>query len=206
MAFIQQEMIRQRQIDMLQDAARQRFVSRASTEAREAARARPGPGRLVRSWREHRAAARAERALVARATTPLRNVPLFAGLPRRDLALLQRRGDRITLPEGAILASEQRPDPQFVVLVRGMAEATIGGRRVGIMAPGDHFGELTLVNGEPVVPTITTITDVEAVVFGRREFWGVLHAIPILSTRLAARVAEDLRQVRTRASEHARAS
>lgn len=159
-------------------------------------------------WRGHRSgSARAVRAggrrygrslmpVRDRRTADLERIPLFAGLRRRELALLARRGDLVTFQEGAYLAREEEPRPQFTVIVDGLAAATRGGRYLATMGPGDHVGELTLLDGEPFVPTIQAVTPIEALVMGRREFWGVLHAVPALALRLVARLGEDLRRER----------
>lgn len=155
--------------------------SRHEREARRAFRAIARTSRRGRLLRSGTAAVRGLEAL-----------PLFRGLPRRDLALLARRADPIELRAGAVITDERRPVPEFFVLTAGVAEQTLRGRRIGALAPGDHVGLLTLLHGEPQVPTVTTLTDVAGFVLGRREFWGVLDRSPALSMRLTASLAEKL--------------
>jgi len=207
MILIHEELVRQRHQDLLAEAARQRLISRAGHGTRPDGRGPSGKGTPMRFWQE-RKAARALRMLGGRSRIDhlggLEEVPLFRGLPRRQLAVVARRADPVSIPEGAVIATERHPQPQFMILTSGVAEATVEGRRIGILGPGDHFGELTLLEGEPQVPTVRALTDVEGFVLARREFWGVLHAVPALSLRLAARVAEDLRRAHRRiATEHA---
>lgn len=128
----------------------------------------------------------------------LETVPLFRDLRRKDLSLLARAADALSYPAGALITDERRPAPQFFVLTAGVVEQTLGGTRIGVAAAGDHFGELTLLDGQPVVPTVRALTDVEAFVLGRREFWGILHESPALSIRLAASLAERLRRAAER--------
>lgn len=123
----------------------------------------------------------------------LEQVPLFRGLSRRDLGVVARTADQLRFREGATLAREHAPRPQFVVILSGAAEATFGSRPLSTLGSGDHFGELTLLEGAPQVPTVTALTDVEGLVMGRRQFWGLLNAIPALAVRLTASLGEELR-------------
>jgi hypothetical protein len=178
MQMINQELARLRREDLLRAAAADRFASLA----RRARRHRM-PGADTRWF-----ARRSERGRL----TELGRVPLFQGLARGDLRTLARHADRFTAREGTVLARETHPEPQFVVLDRGVAEATRDGRRLAIHASGDHFGELTVLEGTPQVPTVTALTDVTGYVFGRRSFWDAVNAVPALAVRLATRLAEDL--------------
>lgn len=119
-------------------------------------------------------------------------VPLFRGLTRRELATVARVADGFTARGGTVLAREARPRPQFVVLSQGVAEASSQAGDVELLCAGDHFGELTLLEGEPQVPNVTALTDVAGYVFGRRGFWDAIHAIPLLAVRVATKLGEDL--------------
>ncbi len=131
----------------------------------------------------------------------LERVRLFESLGRRDLARVARHADRFTRPQGATLTDEAHPLGQFIAITRGVAEARVDGARIGLVAPGDHVGELTLLGGRPQVPTVTALTDVEGFAFAPRDFWSMLHAVPAVASRLAALLADELGQrVRTNAS------
>lgn len=207
MIFISEALAREQHADLLREAAKQRLVA----EARRAAHHR---GRMPGSLHERRAI-RALRGLAGGSWVPrrrntslrrLEDAPLFRGLSRRDLALLARRADPVSFEEGAVLSREESPAAEFMVITSGIGEATLGDERIGILGPGDHFGELTLLEGEPHVPTVTALTDVEGFVFGRREFWGVLYAVPAVALRLTARLGENLRRAERRLAARPRES
>ena len=182
MQMINHELARLRHEDLLRAAAADRFASFARGVPRRrwtVTMGRRGGGSF---------AGGSDRSKVAE----LRQVPLFQGFSRSDLRALARLADPFTAAEGTVLARESHPSPQFVVLARGVAEATLEGRRLAIHAPGDHFGELTLLEGEPQVPTVVALTDVTGYAFGRRSFWDALNGVPPLADRLAAHLAEDL--------------
>jgi signal-transduction protein with cAMP-binding, CBS, and nucleotidyltransferase domain len=178
---------------------------------------------MIRNAEEHRLTSQAKRALIAHreaarglqklrawlsfaraASPPLPSVeeaPLFRGLPRRDLALLARKVDAVRFGAGAVLSRESEPRPEFLVITSGVAEASREGRRVAILCAGDHFGEQTVLDGAPDVPTITALTDVDAFVLGRRDFRDLLHRVPAVSVRLLSDMAEELRVIQ-RAPSH----
>lgn len=182
MHTINQELARLRHDDLLRAAAADRFASLA----RRATGRRQATTRTRRSVRSFAGGTAPNR------VTELAHVPLFQGFSRRDLRALAQHADPFTAPEGSVLARESQPEPQFVVIGHGIAEATREGHRVAMHAAGDHFGELTLLEGTPQVPTVVALTDVTGYVFGRRSFWDALNAVPTLAVRLATRLAEDL--------------
>lgn len=190
--FTLDELVRGRQQDLLREADRRRLIAQAR-------RARGGPvGRMLLQRKARRGLAAMKdpspRGARRRREAVLEDAAIFRGLPRRDLALLARHADPIDLPAGSILADEHNPLPQFIVLTAGVAERRLGGRRIGIVSQGDHFGELTLLDGERHTPTVTALSDVEGFVLGRREFWGLLAQSPALSMRLTTSVAHHLRR------------
>jgi len=172
---------------------------------------------MIRLAEAHNRASRARRALIARRNPtkglrrlierfpfagegfrPLPKVektPLFRGLPRRDLAVLARKADAVRFDAGALLACETEPRPEFLVITSGVAEASRHGHRVAILSAGDHFGEQTVFDAAPDVPTITALTDVEAFVLGRRDFRDVVHRVPAVGIRLMSHMAEELRRI-----------
>lgn len=150
--------------------------------------------RLARVARTSRQRSRSFRP--ADLTADLASLPLFRGLSRRELGSVARHADRFTAPEGALLAREATPLPQFVVLARGVAEAEVDGRRVAMLGVGDHFGELTVLETQPLVPTVRAVTDVEGFAFGRRGFWDAVNGVPVLAVRLAANLGEELARSR----------
>jgi signal-transduction protein with cAMP-binding, CBS, and nucleotidyltransferase domain len=185
--LIAEEIGRQRLAEMLREGERQRRLRRSRRSRYHGAappwhRARPG----LFAWFAPRTRREAVRAL--------EEAPLFRGLAPKDLAFLARKADPITFTEGRVLAQEQAPRPELFVITCGAAEASYQGKQTAILTAGDHFGEHTVLGGDPQVATITALSDGEGFVLGRRDFWAVLDAIPAVSYRLLSHMSEELRE------------
>jgi CRP-like cAMP-binding protein len=95
-------------------------------------------------------------------TTPeevLSQVSLFSILPKKKLARLAREAHDRTFPAGAVLTTEEQSGATFGVIVEGRAAVSIHGRRVGILGPGDYFGEMALIDHSYQSATVTAETE-----------------------------------------------
>lgn len=128
----------------------------------------------------------------------LRQVPMFSACTKRDLQLIGRYAENITVPAGKVLVAEGRPGDEFFVIAFGKATVTRDGREVNVLGPGDYFGELALLDRAPRNATITATTEMELVLLGRREFNGLLAEVPTLSQKLMVGMARRLHELDAR--------
>ncbi len=92
----------------------------------------------------------------------LQKVPLFAGLPAEALAALAARLRRRSLPGGTPVVYKGDPSGALYLIESGRVkvhQATTGGSEVilNILGPGDFFGEMSLLDGQPRSADITTL-------------------------------------------------
>ena len=81
------------------------------------------------------------------------------------------------------------------VIVDGEAVVRRNGRDVTTFGPGDHFGELALLDGGPRTATVVASTPVRLLVLGQREFSGALDEVPGLAHKLMATMASLIRNM-----------
>jgi CRP/FNR family cyclic AMP-dependent transcriptional regulator len=95
------------------------------------------------------------------AITPdqLKNVPLFAALPDKDLKSLANSLRERTFPAGGVVVEEGKSGVGFFLIESGEATVTRGGNAVRKLGPGDYFGEIALIAETPRSATITADTD-----------------------------------------------
>ncbi|MBV8950124.1 MAG: cyclic nucleotide-binding domain-containing protein [Actinobacteria bacterium] len=124
----------------------------------------------------------------------LRNVPLFSALSRKELGLVARRSEDVTVAPGKVLVSEGAPGSEFFVIVDGTAKVTRQGRKVATLGPGAAFGELALLDRAPRNASVVAETPMELVVLGQREFAGILDEVPGFARKLLAGLAHRLRE------------
>ncbi len=123
----------------------------------------------------------------------LAEVPLFSALSKKELGLVARRAEDVSVGAGKVLISEGTTGHEFFVVVDGTAKVTRRGRRVATLGPGDAFGELALLDRAPRNATVTAETPMELVVLGQREFAGLIDDVPGFSRKLLAGMARRLR-------------
>jgi CRP-like cAMP-binding protein len=122
----------------------------------------------------------------------LEQLPLLAGLSRRQLGWASRLTTPIELPAGQVLAQEGERGTEFFIVVRGEVEVVQDGRLVATRGPGSPLGEIALLAGRRRTATLIAQTPVSARVSSRREFSGLLAEVPAVSHRLHATMAERL--------------
>jgi CRP-like cAMP-binding protein len=89
----------------------------------------------------------------------LRNVPLFAPLGKSDLESLAKQLHERRFPEGAEVTTEGSSGAGFFVISEGNAHVTVGGEHRATLGPGDHFGEIALIDDGVRSASIVAATD-----------------------------------------------
>lgn len=128
----------------------------------------------------------------------LSGVPLFSALSRKELGLVARRAEDVSVKTGKVLIGEGTTGHEFFVVIEGTAKVTRRGRRVATLGPGAAFGELALLDRAPRNATVTAETPMELVVLGQREFAGLIDDVPGFSRKLLAGMARRLREADAR--------
>ncbi len=78
----------------------------------------------------------------------LHQLPLFAGLSKRERKRLAPLVEDIEVAAGRELAHEGDIAHEFFVIAEGTATVTQKGSRIAQLGPGDFFGEIALHNDE----------------------------------------------------------
>lgn len=133
---------------------------------------------------------------------------LFRGLQPATLdqiaRLCVRRGYG---PEGVIFSQSDPGDALFGVMTGRVriSASSAGGREVflNIMEPGDSFGEIALLDGQPRTASATAMTAVELFVITRDAFLSLLTRDPLLTDHLLRLLCARLRWVSEFAEESA---
>lgn len=132
----------------------------------------------------------------------LANVRMFSSLNRKELALVARAADIVTVKDGSDIVTEGKTGHEFFLILEGQAVVKRGGRKVATLGPGNYFGELALLDRGPRSATIVADGDMKVAVLGQREFMAVLDQVPALSHKLLVAMAARLREADTKAVSH----
>jgi CRP/FNR family transcriptional regulator, cyclic AMP receptor protein len=125
----------------------------------------------------------------------LAGVPLFEGLSKRNLKKLASLAEMADFMEGASIVKEGQLGDSFFVAITGQAKVTVKGRTVHRILPGDHFGEISLLDGGERTATVTTETPMTLLMIDRKPFLKLLEDDPDLSVSLLESLARMIRRV-----------
>jgi CRP-like cAMP-binding protein len=127
------------------------------------------------------------------AVEQLKRVALFSACTKQELELIAGATTQLRFETGQVLAREGERGHEFIVIVEGKARVDVGGREVAVLASGDFFGEIALLDDGPRTATVTAETDLVAEVIGQREFNGLIAGAPHLAKNLLVGLARRLR-------------
>lgn len=119
---------------------------------------------------------------------------LFSGLARRELLLVGRASDEVSVPAGKVLVSEGARGREFFLILDGTASVRRGNRKVATLRPGQYFGELSLLDGQPRSATVVADSPMTLMVLGAREFSTIAREVPSVAQKLLATMAARLRE------------
>jgi CRP/FNR family transcriptional regulator, cyclic AMP receptor protein len=125
----------------------------------------------------------------------LERVPLFSGCTTDELLRVGEIANIRGMPAGTVLTRIGEPGDSFSFVIDGQAsiETLIG--FADRLRPGDFFGEMSLLDGEPRSATITATTDVRLLVVDRSKFWRLMGELPDLDRRILFMLSRRVRRL-----------
>lgn len=124
----------------------------------------------------------------------LADVPFFAGWTKDELAAVDRVADQVSYAPLEHLIEQGTTGYEFIVILEGQVEVAIDGHVVASLGPGDHVGEMALLDGSPRNASVVATTPVRALLVGSREFRGLVAKVPSLDRKLLVSLTARLRQ------------
>ena len=131
----------------------------------------------------------------------LKRVPLFAGVKDRDLGRLAKVMSERTFAEGEAITTEGQSGVGFFVIEDGNATVSLKGEIIRTLGPGDHFGEIALIDEGPRSATVTATTDLRCRGMAAWEFRSFVQEHPEVAWALLQTLAARFRETQARASD-----
>ena len=127
----------------------------------------------------------------------LAEIPLFAMLEEEQLFELVRASRSRTLPKGSVLFFQDDPADGFYVVRSGSVAILLTSPNgseliLGEIRPGEFFGDLALVTGEPRSATATTMLKSELIIVPGGHFLDLLDGSPEMTRLLLTLTFERL--------------
>jgi CRP/FNR family cyclic AMP-dependent transcriptional regulator len=126
---------------------------------------------------------------------PLKAIPLFAGLSRKERRAIAQRADEVALDVGRKLVREGEFAYEFFAIVSGSAEVRRGDRFVADLGPGDFFGEMGLVEDARRNATVTATSPVCVIVMTGQAFRQTARELPEVAAKIRKAVEERNREL-----------
>lgn len=119
----------------------------------------------------------------------LAELQYFGGCTHRELALASRLVDLIEVQAGTVLAQEQAPAHQVLIVVKGRVLILQAGVEVTTLGEGAVIGELAVLGATPNTRTAVAGGPVEVAVISARDFVSLLNNIPHIALGALRRAA-----------------
>lgn len=128
----------------------------------------------------------------------LKHIPLFAGLTEDELALLEQRSNTRTFPKNAILINEGDDTDSLYIIQTGRVRVFMSneeGKEIILneQGPGEHFGELALLDDTPRSASVMAMERTQVSVISRQDFRDVLLNHPGIALSLIKDLSRRVR-------------
>ena len=128
----------------------------------------------------------------------LKRVPIFAGVRDKELGRLVKAMRDSRFNEGEVITTEGRSGVGFFLIEDGNATVSLRGEIVRTLGPGDHFGEIALIDEGPRSATVTASTDLRCRGLAAWEFKSFVQEHPEVAWPLLQTLASRLRDAEER--------
>jgi CRP-like cAMP-binding protein len=125
----------------------------------------------------------------------LQRVPLFSGFDEAELRRVADLTRIIEVPAGTSVIQIGDPGDSFFVIIDGTAAVRTPVGAGNELRPGDFFGEMSLLDGEPRSATIVAATDLRLLVVDRLHFWRLLDETSDLMRRILTILSRRVRHL-----------
>lgn len=129
----------------------------------------------------------------------LGRVALFAGLSRKQLQALAKRGREVSHPDGHEVTMQGQPGAVgFHLVLDGTAAVSVQGVERRTLKPGDYFGEISLIDGKPRSATVRAEQGLRTFGITAWDFRSLLDEQPDIAKGLLATLCARLREAEAR--------
>ena len=122
----------------------------------------------------------------------LKRVPLFAGLPDRDLATIARQVTVRDYRPESVIVQQGNTGLGFYLIAEGEVEVVQDGQVRRTLGPGAFFGELALIEDAPRSASVVARMPTRCLVLVSWDFRALLKQHPEMTLRLLEEIVHRL--------------
>ncbi len=135
------------------------------------------------------------KATLKQLTTVLGAVPLFEDLSAKQLKKVAGLTDVARFMASATIVKQGEIGDSFYVVLTGQAKVVSNGRTLNHLLPGDHFGEISLLDGDPRTASVVAETEMTLVIITQKDFLAMLSKDPEITICLLEGMARTVRRL-----------
>jgi len=124
----------------------------------------------------------------------LQNVPIFSGLPKKELKAMSHSFVERTYDSGTVIESEGDKGVSFYLIIDGSVNVRKGTKSIAKLSRGQFFGELSLLDKQPRSATIEAIEPTKCLIMTAWVWSGFLETQPKLAVPVMRELARRLRE------------
>jgi CRP/FNR family cyclic AMP-dependent transcriptional regulator len=130
----------------------------------------------------------------------LENVPLFSGLPAKELAEIEQHGTVKSYKKNTIVINQDDETYSLYVILSGSVKVFISGEdgREAVLnhqSAGDYFGDLALIDRQPRVASVMTTEPSTLMIISREDFLKCLSNNPEIAINLIKPMTSRMRML-----------
>jgi len=123
----------------------------------------------------------------------LAGVGLFSAATARSRTAIAKRAVEVEFPKGRRIARQGEIETGFFMIVAGSASVVRDGDVLAHLGPGDFFGELSLLDRQPRMASVTADEPTTCLALPSWEFQKLLETEPGLAVAILREAARRLR-------------
>src|SRR5262245_286545 len=125
----------------------------------------------------------------------LSRVSLFSDCTDDELRRIAEISRTVETHAGTVVTQMGTPGDSFFFIIDGRVSVETPVGAGDPLRPGDFFGEMSLLDGEPRSATVTATTELRLLVVDRMHFWRLLNETPDLMRRILMVLSRRVRRL-----------
>lgn len=122
----------------------------------------------------------------------LSGLAVFDGCPEDRLAAIEPPPEILDVEPGEPIVRAGHLDHEWFVVLAGEASVSAHGVGLGVLGPGEHFGEIAILSGQPRRFTVRALTPMRVLVLSEQGFLSLLDDCMPFGRTLLTRLTQRL--------------
>jgi CRP-like cAMP-binding protein len=123
----------------------------------------------------------------------LQKTPLWSGLTEKELKVIARSFKELKYESGDVIVRKGEAGVGFYLIVDGTVEVRADGRVLSKLGPGQFFGEMALLDGQPRSADVVALEPSRCLAMSSWSFNGIVSEHPKMALKMLQEFVRRLR-------------